>query len=198
MIVRSLTSNIEKGFYVEIGAHHPVYISNTHHFYSKGWRGINIDAIPDSMRTFKVLRPRDINLEICIVPPDYPKEVTFFMFEAAAFNTCDLQSAEQTIAKGIKLLEQVKIPTKTLTEVFDIHLPAGTQIDFMSIDIEGLDEQVLMSNDWSRYQPNILVFEKHSVDIQDFSSLEIVKYLAKIGYQLVAKTGCSWILQRQK
>lgn len=198
MIVRSLTSDIKNGFYVEIGAHHPVYISNTHHFHSKGWRGINIDAVPGSMNIFEVLRPKDINIEICIVPPDYPKEITFFMFEASAFNTCDSESASQTLAKGVKLIEEVKVPTTTLTKILDDYLPEDTQIDFMSIDIEGLDEQILMSNDWNRYQPSVLLFEKHLVDIQDFNDLKIMKYLSKFGYQLVAKTGYSWILQKQR
>ena len=52
------------GFYVDVGAHHPRRYSNTYLFYKRGWRGINIDAAPGSMKSFSKTRPRDINLEI--------------------------------------------------------------------------------------------------------------------------------------
>ena len=55
-----------KGFYVDIGAHHPKRFSNTYFFYKKGWSGINIDAMPGSMHGFRLLRTRDINLEMGI------------------------------------------------------------------------------------------------------------------------------------
>ncbi len=66
-IVRSLFwEKRDTGFYVDVGAHHPFRFSNTYLFYTQGWRGINIDATPGSMRAFKKHRPRDINLEIGI------------------------------------------------------------------------------------------------------------------------------------
>ena len=55
--------HIDNGFYVDVGAHHPYYLSNTYIFYRQGWRGLNIDAMPGSMALFEKNRPRDINLE---------------------------------------------------------------------------------------------------------------------------------------
>lgn len=52
------------GFYVDVGAHHPMRFSNTYFFYRMGWSGINIDAMPGSMKEFKKYRRRDINLEL--------------------------------------------------------------------------------------------------------------------------------------
>ena len=66
MIVRHLLADVPIGFYVDIGAHHPVYYSNTYHFYCRGWRGINVDARTGSMELFNLLRPRDINVEGCV------------------------------------------------------------------------------------------------------------------------------------
>lgn len=197
MLVRALTKDIKNGFYIEIGAHHPVYISNTYHFYSKGWRGINIDAIPGSMDIFNILRTRDINLEVCIVPGSSSKKIKFFMFEQSAFNTCDLDMAKQALSKGNKLFKEVMLPGFTITEILDSYLPKETKIDFMSIDVEGLDEEILMSNDWERYQPKIIIFEKHLTNEQEFNKVPIINYLGQFGYELVGKLGFSLILMRR-
>jgi len=61
IILKEFFSGKEKGFYVDIGAHHPLRLSNTYLFYKKGWSGINIDAMPGSMKIFNKKRRRDIN-----------------------------------------------------------------------------------------------------------------------------------------
>lgn len=195
MVLRALIDDVDKkGFYVDIGAHHPVFLSNTYHFYCKGWRGINIDATPGSMEAFRILRPEDINLEVCLSTDN--SQVTFYMFENAPLNTFDAQMAEQAIEKGAKLIDKKVLKTTTLTECLDSHLQKGTEIDLMSIDIEGGDELILMSNDWRRYQPRIIVFEKHVSTIQEVEQLPIMQHLAEYEYKLVAKCGPSFILKR--
>ena len=57
------------GFYVDVGAHHPIRFSNTFRLYRKGWRGLNIDANPGSMKRFHHTRPRDINIEAAVSIP---------------------------------------------------------------------------------------------------------------------------------
>jgi len=61
IILASIFGNREKGFWVDVGAHHPQRFSNTYLFSLKGWTGINIDALPGSMAIFKKMRPNDIN-----------------------------------------------------------------------------------------------------------------------------------------
>ncbi|MCX2716544.1 hypothetical protein OQH61_02215 [Helicobacter sp. MIT 21-1697] len=63
LILQEMLNNIQYGFYVDVGAHHPFRFSNTYLFYQKGWKGINIDAMPNSMKLFSRFRPRDINIE---------------------------------------------------------------------------------------------------------------------------------------
>ena len=74
-------------FYVDVGAHHPTRFSNTSFFYRRGWSGINIDAMPGSMKAFKSLRSRDVNLEI----PVCEKEtmLKYYMFNEPALNSFD-------------------------------------------------------------------------------------------------------------
>lgn len=197
MVLRYLTNDSKNGFYVDIGAHHPVYYSNTYHFYCKGWRGINIDACPGSMELFNILRSRDINLEVCLSPVQN-SEVEFFIFDCTALNTCDVETANQVLSSGTaNLITKKNIRTMTLVECLDLYLPPRKQINFMSIDVEGMDEKILMSNDWERYKPEILVFEKHRKSIQELGELPIVKHLANFGYELMGKCGPSIILKNQ-
>lgn len=63
LILRELFEYAKSGFYVDVGAHHPFRFSNTYLFYKVGWRGLNIDAMPNSMKLFNRFRPRDINIE---------------------------------------------------------------------------------------------------------------------------------------
>lgn len=63
LILREFFEYAKNGFYVDVGAHHPFRFSNTYLFYQSGWRGINIDAMPGSMKLFNRFRPKDINIE---------------------------------------------------------------------------------------------------------------------------------------
>lgn len=193
MVVRFLTENVKRGFYVDIGAHHPVFYSNTYHFYCKGWNGINIDAAPKSMEAFQILRPRDINLEACLSSKE-GQEVDFYMFDRAACNTFDSTLAEQELASGAILLERRKLITQSLAVCLEKHLPEHQQIDFMSVDVEGMDEEILMSNDWDRYKPTIIIFEMHEVPFRGINELPLTQYLTQYGYELVAKCGPSVIM----
>ena len=195
MVVRFLTNDIKKGFYIDIGAHHPVYYSNTHHFYCKGWQGINIDAAPSSMDIFQVLRPRDINLELLLYPEKQEKTVDFYIFDQGAYNTFDQEMADKALSLGVKLVEKKPLKTSTLEELLDLYLPKGTDINFMSLDIEGMDEELLMSHNWEIYKPKILVFEKHNISLKEIENLEIIDFLGKYGYEIVAKCGPSIIMK---
>ena len=73
------------GSYIDIGAHHPVIFSNTYKFYLSGWRGINIEATPGSIKLFNEIRPLDINLEIPI--SDKVEDLTFYKFNSPLLNT---------------------------------------------------------------------------------------------------------------
>ena len=85
LILNRFFNNKENGFYVDVGAHHPRRFSNTYSFYKKGWRGINIDALPGSMVAFNKERPNDINLEIGISKKE--SELLYYMFNEPALNT---------------------------------------------------------------------------------------------------------------
>jgi FkbM family methyltransferase len=188
-ILQRIFENQEKGFYVDIGAHHPQRFSNTYLFYLKGWRGVNIDAMPGSMDEFKHLRPLDINLEFAISNSN--QSLIYYQFNEPALNGFSEEISKQRDGiRGEYFITGTKeIQTYRLSEVLDKYLPSEQVIDFMSIDVEGLDLEVLQSNDWCKYRPKLVLVE----DLFPFilnkpNESKIFTFMKDKGYDLYAKT----------
>jgi FkbM family methyltransferase len=175
----------ERGFYVDVGAHHPIRFSNTFLFYRAGWSGINCDATPGSMAPFARIRPRDINLELAI--SDAGGALSFYGFDEPALNTFDPKLATEYSAHA-RLIQRKTVPTVPLREVLTRYLPAGTPIDFMSVDVEGFDLSVLRSNDWTRYRPTVLLVECAGVSLAALDAAPLGQFVKAVGYQICAKT----------
>lgn len=175
------------GFYIDIGAHHPRRFSNTFLFYKMGWSGINIDPNYDAISKFKAERPRDINL--CLPISDTKQTLTYYMFNEPALNTFIKSLADEYALSSLyKVIKTQEIETHTLRSVLDTHVPAEQVIDFMTIDVEGLDLCVLKSNDWNKYRPNILLVEFLNFNLNEFLHSELYIYLTSLDYQFIAKT----------
>lgn len=178
-----------KGFFVDVGAHHPIRYSNTYLFYQRGWRGINIEPTPGSKRTFDLLRSRDINLNIGI-----SKEVgtfDFYAFDDPALNGFSKELSLERDADtttDYAILETHKVVTKPLKQVLEEHLPTGQKIDLLTIDVEGGDLSVLQSNDWNRFRPRFIMVEDDAFSIEHPHQSEVYNYLTNLGYQMVGKT----------
>lgn len=172
------------GFYVDIGAHHPVRFSNTYSFYKKGWSGINIDPTPGSMKYFNLLRKRDINLEIGI--GERSGNFQFYCFNEPALNTFDPILANERNHGAYHIKKIIQVPIKPLGEVLQEYLKYNQHIDFFSIDVEGLDLQVLKSNDWNKFKPDYVMVEDIGFLIDKSESSEISEYLTSLGYRICA------------
>ena len=186
MILQRLFGQRREGFFVDVGAHHPFRYSNTYLFYKKGWRGINIDATPGSMREFKKYRPADINLELAV--SQTPGESCFYLFDDPAYNTFDAEAAEKAQLAGATLLERNNIACRPLKEILNEHLREHQEIDFLSVDVEGFDLQVLKSNDWNRYKPECVLVECLDIPLPELSEHNTYIYLRSLGYNIFAKT----------
>jgi FkbM family methyltransferase len=185
-----------KGFFVDIGAHHPVRFSNTWMFYKKGWQGINIDPTPGSMRSFNLLRRRDTNLEIGIGQES--DKAVFYCFNEPALNTFDRElAAERHSMPKYKIVKEIEIPIEPLGKILNKTLPEGRQIDFFTIDVEGLDLQVLKSNDWDRYSPTYIMVEDLDFSLLNYKSSEIYQYLSENGYDIISILKRTIIYQRK-
>ena len=186
IVLRRIFDTKNKGFYVDVGAHHPMKYSNTYYFYKKGWRGINIDALPGSMRLFKKIRPKDINLEIAI--SDKNETLTFYLYNDPAVNSFSKKLALKRAKEGsFNVISTIEIKTKTLSEVLESFLPKGQKIDFLSIDTEGLDLNVLKSNNWNKFIPSVILIEDLGLNSEYWENNEIKTFLIDKGYEMHSK-----------
>ena len=183
MILRHLLgSDKMSGFYVDVGAFHPTLFSNTYFFYLNGWRGINVEARPGSKSLFDKVRPRDVNLEVGV--SRQRGEMTYhFIAEDSPMNSFSPEFLQQ-IEMLAAVKEKIPVPTLPLAEVLDRHLPKGQSIDFLTVDVEGHDYEVLESNDWKRFRPRLIVVEDERLD-PDVS--RIVQMMKGHGYELCAQ-----------
>ncbi|MBY5949911.1 FkbM family methyltransferase [Algoriphagus marincola] len=176
-----------RGFYIDVGAHHPYRYSNTYLFYLKGWSGINIDAMPNSMKAFNKVRARDINLEIPI--SDQKQVLTYYAFNETALNGFSKEISEKRDGQDhFKLLFTKDIQTATLEEILDQYLPKNQEIDFLTVDVEGLDFEVIRSINLDKYKPKVILAEILRNSLSNLDQNPMLGYLEEYGYSVLAKT----------
>ena len=187
MVLRRFFEQKAVGFYVDVGAHHPKRFSNTCYFYENGWSGINIDAMAGSMKLFSKMRPRDTNVEIPVSSEE--NILTYYMFNEPALNGFDAHLSEKRDAASspYKVKQKIDLQTRSLASIFNEFLPSNTKIDFLSIDVEGFDLDVLKSNDWDKYRPDMVLVEILGSSL-DLNESDIVQFLTGHGYSAYAKT----------
>jgi FkbM family methyltransferase len=142
---------------VDVGAYDPTELSNTRHFYDRGWSGINVEPIPARAERFRIERPRDINLNLGIASA--PGLLPFYEMDPATLSTFHREEAERCSGfPGHRIVATREIPVLPLRDVLAEH--AGVRrIDFLSIDTEGLEDEVIRSNDWQRFRPVAILIE---------------------------------------
>jgi len=185
VLERIFNRNIN-GFYIDVGAHHPIRFSNTYHLYNKGWSGINIDPLPNSMKIFNLYRPRDINLEIAISSEH--GESIYYQFNEPALNGFSTKIAKSRSGKNNFKIEKLsKIETFPLSTVLDKNLQINKNIDLLLIDVEGLEFSVLKSNDWDKYKPSVIVLEILNSSVESILISDIYLFLSDKNYILFSK-----------
>lgn len=195
LILDRLLGGAHTGFFVDVGAHHPARFSNTYLFYLRGWRGINIDAQPGSMKRFNRVRPRDINIE-CGVAAQAGR-LTYHRFNEPALNTFDAAEAQRKNTAPYHLIDTLPIDVHRLDALLERHLPPGQAIDFMSVDVEGKDEEVLRSNDWDRFRPRFVLAETLRTDMLRLHDCPVVQLMQQVGYKPVSKAYNTTFFERE-
>jgi FkbM family methyltransferase len=143
------------GFYVDVGAWDPNIHSVTKYFYKCGWHGVNIEPLRSKFELLQRERPRDVSLNVAI--GDAPGEMRFFECQEASYlSTLDPGIADRFRAGGGTVTEYT-VPVVTLNEIFERYCP--DPVDFLKIDVEGWEKQVVDRCDWRRFRPRALVIE---------------------------------------
>jgi FkbM family methyltransferase len=200
LLIIDQLGKLKKGFFVDVGGLHPKRFSNTYLLYKMGWRGIVVEPNPDAEKLFRKTRRRDIFIPEGVAASTGSME--YFRFEEPALNTFDAELASiRENEEGRRIKDRISRKISPLGDILDAHLPKGTHIDVMSIDVEGLDEEVLRSNHWNKYRPKWLVVEidlSHANHgwIIDLPTHPTMRFLISVGYQAVIKTGRSIIFKR--
>ncbi len=175
-LLKSHLRSGKPGFFVDIGACDPRYGNNSYLFYKYGWRGICVDVDARLAMMFTAWRPRDVFIAGAVGSAG--KGYFAASTQYPALNRIGMTPDE--FGEGYK--PAVPIDFLPLKTIFDQHVPAGTQIDFMSMDIEDSELSALKSNDWSKYKPRIIIIETHNINASNIHESAVLNYLKDLGY----------------
>ena len=180
LFVEKFFKNKKKGTYVDLGAFHPLRHNNTHKLYCKGWVGTNIDLNPYSIDLFNFIRKKDKNILAALAPKKYKTKVYFDSY-FSTLNTIDLnhKNIHHKIKKNKK---NFTITTKTFNEIIN------KKFDFLNIDIEGMDFNVLKTINLEKYSPKLICIEI----LKDKDLKLIEKYFLKRNYKFIGKRQVSY------
>jgi FkbM family methyltransferase len=192
-----------KGFYVDIGAYHPVEFSNTKYFYDHGWCGINIDANPVSIKEFNKIRERDINIESGV--SDEQSELEYYYFgETSMLNSFSKEQAKAFEKKFNTTIKEIKkIKVRSINDILEENFPPatgeGVHIDFITLDVEGFEMNVLKSFDFSKYAPDFFLVEDLGYKtFKKFKTSPLYILLKDNGYVAVGKTSITVLFKKIK
>jgi FkbM family methyltransferase len=155
MLWRAL-KHIEGGFYIDIGAWSEDIDSVTRAFYSRGWRGINVEPNSDYYAQLQMIRTRDINLRIAV--SDKAGTLIMNFFSNTGLSTLDEALSKKYSHSGLRINKQ-EVEVTTLTDLWRQYVPKFQAVHFLKIDVEGFELAVLKGNDWSKHRPWIVVVE---------------------------------------
>jgi FkbM family methyltransferase len=167
------------GFFVEVGANHPTKFSQTWLLEQQGWNGILVEPLASKCELLRSMRPRSIVAQAAMGAPEQRGRARFSVAE------------EDDMLSGLELDEHVSVGSFEDVEVRtldDVLTDAGhPKIDLLSIDVEGLELNVLRGFSIERYKPAVLLLEDH------LQRLTVHRHVVSRGYRLVKRTGCnSW------
>jgi len=178
MLWRAL-KHLNKGFYIDIGAWSPDLDSVTRAFYERGWHGINIEPNPELFQELQRRRPHDINLELAIGDQEGTLSMNFLT--NSGLSTLDDAIAQKHQEAGF-MAEHQPVQVTTLAKIWAEHVPAGQEVHFLKVDVEGFEEKVLCGNDWEKNRPWIVVVEATKPMSQEESYASWEPMLLNAGY----------------
>lgn len=197
LLISNFFKNKSDGFYVDIGSFHPIMYNNTCRLFNNGWSGINIDLNQTSIDMFNIIRPKDFN--ICAAISDKAEEkYVYFDDHFSPVNTITRSFYENSNKEiSFKDLKKKKIFTKKFGEVAQ-KIPNLPKIDFLNIDCEGHDFQVLNGFNLQYYKPELICIETHNVDNTETSFYnDVLKLLHSQKYVLLDRRGPSSIFKKE-
>lgn len=167
--------DINRGYFVEVGANQPQALSQTFALEQRGWTGVLVEPQPDLADELRRRRSAKVFAEACTSSRNAGSRMTLHLAGGHSSFDRNLNLAE------VKPHAAISVPTRTLNQILT---DAGAQnIDFLSIDVEGHELDVLDGLDLKRWRPRLILIEDLLLH------LRLHRYLTRRGYRWFRRTG---------
>ena len=195
-IVDRLQIPLSEVTYLDLGANHAKYLSNTNYFYEHGARGVLVEANPQLIEELTTQRPDDIVLNRCITTKSGEK-IPFYILSGDGLSSCDRVTVEETLEENpeIQIEKTVDVETITVQDILKEYFEKPPVL--VNVDIEGMELDVLKGFDFEHFRPLMFIVEtipyraKLVVGEKEETVLEFMK---SNGYVEYAFTGINSIL----
>ena len=176
------------GFFVDVGCFHPKKHSNTWALYKRGWRGINIDIDSIKIAAFNRVRPEDINIACAI--SNVEGEATYY---SDGFYSLTVTMDAEFASRNNRYKPKTTA-CKRLDSIIDASPYKDREIDFLTVDAEAHDMEVLTSLDFDRYKPKLVAVESHHPLFSEVCESDIYRFLIEKNYCLVGWCGLTLLM----
>ena len=173
-LIRDFFGGAPAGFFVEVGANDPRELSQTWHLEQAGWTGILIEPQPDMAARLRAQRTAKVFAVACSSPAKAGRSLPFHV--AGPLSALD----RDRMAPGAEPEKTIAVPTRTLDDVLN-EAGAPAPIDFLSVDVEGHEFEVLQGFDFARWRPRLILLEDH------VGSLDMHRFLTRTGYRIIRR-----------
>ncbi len=164
------------GFFVEVGANHPRSGSQSWHLEQRGWSGILVEPLPELAEKLRQMRSAKVFCAACSSPTNAGQRRPFYV--ADKLSSLD----RDRMAPGSRPQAVIEVPVRTLDDIL-VEAGAPSSIDFLSVDVEGHEIEVLRGFDFRRWRPRLILLEDHVADLSRH------RFVKSAGYRLVRRTG---------
>jgi FkbM family methyltransferase len=172
------------GYFVEVGANAPQQGSQTWQFEQAGWNGILVEPQPDLAARLRQARRARVVPVACSSPQHAGGTARLYLSGPHSSLRRDLA------VTGIVPDGAIDVPVRTLDDILE-EAAAPAPIDFLSIDVEGHEVEVLSGFDLTRWRPRLILIEDHVADLAKH------RFLSRAGYRLIRRTGLNgWYVPR--
>ncbi len=185
IFINKFFHNLYKGYYIDVGALHPINGSLTYLLHKRGWNGINIDMMQENIKLFKIFRKDDINLDVAV--SSSKGSINAYLFEiGSGLNTNQLTVAKRWKKKINKNFEIRRVKKDTLNNIL-LNNNVVNDFDFLNIDVEGHEFDVLKGLNLNKFRPKLIAVEIHVLKTKDIFLSNVFKYLTKHNYELISQ-----------
>jgi FkbM family methyltransferase len=173
--------------YLDVGAHHPTYLSNTYLFYKSGGRGVCVEPDPSLFEEFGKKRPHDVHLNCGV--GTFAGQVDFFVMSTSTLNTFSKEEVERYLSYGKqRIMKTIKIELRLINDILEKHFEKCPNL--VSLDVEGMDYEILDCFNFGKYRPDVFCLEtlSYNEDKSERKLTEIIDIMHKNGYLTYADT----------